>query len=89
MEAPRLQVNAFPSDDEFARFVAELVAAISGVSEGVVAWLEAALRERTRTRPLPGARSWPTCSRLGIDDVRLSGRFAPPRSQALTEGSTP
>ena len=47
METSRLQVNTFPSDDdEFARFVAELVAAISGAPEGVVAWLEAALRER-------------------------------------------
>ena len=47
VETGRLQVNTFPSDDEeLARFVGELVAAISGASEGIVAWLESALRER-------------------------------------------
>jgi hypothetical protein len=47
VETPCFQVNTFPSDDEeLARFVGELVAAISGASDGVVTWLEGALRER-------------------------------------------
>jgi len=47
VETTRFQVNTFPSDDEeLARFVAELVAAIADASEGIVAWLESALRER-------------------------------------------
>jgi hypothetical protein len=47
VETPRFQVNTFPSDDEeLARFVAELVSAVSDASDSVVAWLESALRER-------------------------------------------
>ena len=47
METARFQVNTFPSDDEeLARYVAELVSAVSEVSDSVVAWLESALRER-------------------------------------------
>jgi len=47
VEIARVQVNTFPSeDDEFARFAAELVAAASGISDGLVGWLESALRER-------------------------------------------
>jgi len=47
VETTRFQVSTFPSDDEeLARFVAELVAAIADASEGIVAWLESALRER-------------------------------------------
>jgi hypothetical protein len=44
---PRVQVNTFPSDDdEFAHFAAELVAGLSEISDGLVAWLESALRQR-------------------------------------------
>jgi hypothetical protein len=47
METPRVRINTFPSDDEeFARFAADLVAALADVSEGILAWLESALRER-------------------------------------------
>jgi hypothetical protein len=47
VEIPRVQVNTFPSnDEEFARFATELLAAVSDVSDGVVAWFESALRER-------------------------------------------
>ena len=47
MEIPRVQINTFPSDDdEFARFAADVVSAVSEISDGLVAWLESALRER-------------------------------------------
>jgi hypothetical protein len=47
VQTPGVQVNTFPSDDDdFASFAAELVAAVSDISDGLVAWLESALRER-------------------------------------------
>ena len=47
MEIPGVQINTFPSDDdEFARFAADLVSALSEISDGLIEWLESALRER-------------------------------------------
>jgi hypothetical protein len=47
VETPRFRINTFPSDDQdLARFVAGLAAAVTQASDSAAAALESALRER-------------------------------------------